>query len=71
MRHIFDRIPLFWKYLMMSLLIFVAFYLSFYFFTNRILVILKEALLIEVPLGILKMILFGFLYGPLYLACFY
>ena len=54
MRHIFDRIPLFWKYLMMSLLIFVAFYLSFYFFTNRILVILKEALLIEVPLGIFK-----------------
>ena len=54
MRRIFDRIPLFWKYLMMSLLIFVAFYLSFYFFTNRILVILKEALLIEVPLGIFK-----------------
>jgi PAS domain-containing protein len=54
MRRIFDRIPLFWKYLMMSLLIFVAFYLSFYFFTNRILVILKEALLIDVPLGIFK-----------------
>ena len=50
---------------MMSLLIFVAFYLSFYFFTNRILVILKEALLIDVPLGIFKMISFGFIWAAL------
>ncbi|MEK9727537.1 MAG: PAS domain-containing protein, partial [Candidatus Margulisiibacteriota bacterium] len=54
MRRLFDRIPLIWKYVMMSALIFVAFYFSFYFFTNRVLSILNDALMINVPISIFK-----------------
>jgi PAS domain-containing protein len=54
MRRWLDRIPLIWKYIAMSLLIFVAFYFSFYFFTNRVLAILKDALNVNVPISIFK-----------------
>ncbi len=54
MRRLFDRIPLFWKYLLMSGLIFISFYLSFYLFSNRVLDILQDALNVKVPISIFK-----------------
>ena len=54
MRRLFDRIPLFWKYLLMSGLIFASFYISFYLFSNRVLTILQEALNVKVPISIFK-----------------
>jgi len=66
MRQIFDRIPLIWKYVMMSILIFVSFYFSFYFFTNRILTILKDVLNINIPLSIFQNdFLWFFIWGAL------
>ncbi len=49
MRRLFDRIPLLWKYLLMSLLIFVSFYASFYFFLQRVLTILNQSVNVQVP----------------------
>ena len=54
MRRLFDRIPLFWKYLLMSGLIFVSFYISFYLFSNRVLSILQDSLNVRVPISIFK-----------------
>lgn len=48
MRRLFDRIPLLWKYLLMSLLIFVSFYASFYFFLQRVLTILNQSINVQV-----------------------
>ena len=52
MRRLFDRIPLIWKYILMSGLIFISFYVSFYLFSNRVLSILQDALNVQVPISI-------------------
>jgi PAS domain-containing protein len=54
MRQVFDRIPLIWKYVFMSILIFISFYFSFYFFTDRILTIIQDVLKVNVPISIFK-----------------
>ncbi len=54
MRRLFDRIPLLWKYILMSLLIFISFYLSFYLFSKRVLVILNDTLTLNIPISIFK-----------------
>ena len=54
MRRLFDRIPLFWKYILMSVFIFVSFYASFYLFSNRVLSILQDALNVHVPMSIFR-----------------
>lgn len=54
MKQMVKRIPLFWKYIAMSILIMVAFYLSFLFFVNRVLFLLKDTLHVFVPVKILS-----------------
>lgn len=70
MRRLFDRIPLIWKYIAMSILIFLSFYMSFYFFTNRILMILEDVLKVPVPLSIFKTDFFWFFIWAAILSLF-
>ena len=54
MRRIFDRIPLIWKYILMSLLILMSFYIAFYLFVDRTLSVLRDTLKIYIPISIIK-----------------
>ena len=44
MRRIFDRVPLLWKYLIISGCVFLSFYISFYLFSQRILLVTEAVL---------------------------
>ena len=54
MRRLFDRLPLIWKYLLMSFLVFLSFYVTLFMFTNRILLIINDGLNLTVPFGIFR-----------------
>ena len=54
MRRLFDRVPLLWKYLLISVLVLLSFYVSFYLFSQRILTVLRDALNVQIPLSIFQ-----------------
>ena len=54
MRRLFDRVPLLWKYLLISVLVLLSFYVSFYLFSQRILSVLRDALNVQIPLSIFQ-----------------
>jgi transcriptional regulator with PAS, ATPase and Fis domain len=66
MRRLFDRVPLLWKYLIMSMLIFAIFYFSFYLFSMRVLTMIQDVLQVKIPISMFQndYILF-FIFGAL------
>ena len=71
MRRLFDRIPLFWKYLIMSILVFLSFYITLFLFTYRVLLIINDALNLKVTYGIFKSDFLWFFFFGLSMSSFF
>ncbi len=54
MRRLLDRIPLLWKYLIMSSLIFVSFFVAFYLFYQRMLETLNESFNVQLAMAFFR-----------------
>ncbi len=61
MRRLFDRIPLVWKYLMMSVFIVMTFFGSFYLFSNRLILALNDMFNLNVTMALFQADFFWFL----------